>query len=260
MAEITDPSRNSSMWFRGPDPTLLSGMGIWIGASQGKHCIFLDTMIISEVGPGLKTVQKTCLDPLVAGIPIYAMSFSVCTVNPAMTWREPVWEYNQCRIKCTKDMERDQIFMTLFECLESVTSPIPGSLNHSPNLNQFEFCLCKYYETWDIIYPNFVGFAVRKGHVSDVYNFQNGDLFIFFLHTEKIENWDSENLIDFPEVTKEPWGSTEFGIGFVWFQRKSSSSSWGRPHLPSIQKRYYSQWEFYAEIVCVCVCVYMCII
>lgn len=84
-------------------------------------------------------------------------------------------------------MERDQILMTLFECLESVTSPIPGSLNHSPDLNQFEFCLCKYYETRDIIYPNFVGFAVRKGHVSDVYNFQNGDL-LFFLNTEKIEN------------------------------------------------------------------------
>ena len=136
--------KKSSMWFRDTDSNLFSEMGIWTGASQVKQCIFLDTMIVSEMGVQdssriNNTAQKLCLDPLIAGT-LFMLEFPSVYSYPATTWREPVWEYNQCRVKWDKEMERDQVLMTLFEYLESVTSPVCQSLNPSFGLNQFKFC------------------------------------------------------------------------------------------------------------------------
>lgn len=109
MPWITDPFRNLSMWLRGADPTLPSGMSTGARAGQVECCIIQDTMLFQEAGTGRisNTAQKLSLDCLAAAT-LFMLGFFSVPHHPATICTGPASEENQCRVKWSKEAGRDQ--------------------------------------------------------------------------------------------------------------------------------------------------------
>lgn len=111
MPWITDSSCNLSVWLRGADPTLPSGMSTGARAGQAERRLVRDTVPFQRRAQGSgrisNTAQKLSLD-CSAVATVFMLEFLSVPRRPATTRAGPASEARQCRAKRNKEAARDQ--------------------------------------------------------------------------------------------------------------------------------------------------------